>query len=472
MDNDSKIKENVQLFLYDELSALNKNMRTSAYDIEKEYAATKKNRSYFIPVTLGICFLAVALAITGAFLYINHRDSSIQVSSSVFDDVDSRGFMDSVYRLRTACENAEGKAAALQKELEDALSEAQKQLEFDLYVVQSMNLEKQSEINTRTAAARAKHRQNVKDLHARYDAAISAAQSEADEYRARLGRFDQSAVAEAEKGGAVSSERQLQQMEIDRISGDYEARIASLRSDMRDANQRNMADKTAAVREVSEKYQKEIAALDPVIEDDLADSIIGEASSLSRIQFASADYISAAPSSALGGGLVTALETAQKNYEDSEYLYKKIAAVPQKHSMPSYIASDRLLLLDSGRQIAAAAVSRAGALYEKNTELSGERDLLETALAAVIASAGEKAVVLSAGERRAALYVSADARDQIRQEPVPAVLADAKLRIKGTVQYDGGSFYFIPAPPEKDSKQAAVSLAAVAPGSFVRLTAK
>ena len=93
MDNDNKITEiqeiqthnEVQLFLKDELNKLC-SAKVEQYNLEEEYARTKKNKNKSVFVILAFCALAVSFIVAGLTLFINSQNRKIKVNIDTFND--------------------------------------------------------------------------------------------------------------------------------------------------------------------------------------------------------------------------------------------------------------------------------------------------------------------------------------------------------------------------------------------------
>lgn len=254
-------RREVRLFLKDELRPMEKTEAAASYNLEEEYRKTRANASPFIPLALLACFVVVALAATVATLQIRKNDSQISVSLDVFDDMNLKNLVDTVARAQDKYEQAVKNSSTLKGDLDARLKEAELKLSSDTFVVDSMSLGKK-EAEERKKALRRKHDEDVMAIHAEYDAQISAAESEVAEYKAQLAEYDSAKVKSAqERDSALDSERRLQKLERQRLVDKYEKRVSSLESSLESANKSHLEDKKKAVREVADKYQREIDSL-------------------------------------------------------------------------------------------------------------------------------------------------------------------------------------------------------------------
>ena len=96
MGNDNKMTEEqksnqihkeVMLFLGKELERIHKTSSEQTYNIEKEYAKTKKHRSPFTMLMLAGCFVVVFLIAFVMVKTISSNNEEITVSVTEFDDL-------------------------------------------------------------------------------------------------------------------------------------------------------------------------------------------------------------------------------------------------------------------------------------------------------------------------------------------------------------------------------------------------
>ena len=113
MDNDNKINgagknmqnaeqrhKEVLLFLNDELNRLQTANSADSYDLVKEYAKTKKNKSPFVVLILITSLLVVFLAAWGITARINKQNQSITVNLQEFEGLNIKNLLDSVSKVQ------------------------------------------------------------------------------------------------------------------------------------------------------------------------------------------------------------------------------------------------------------------------------------------------------------------------------------------------------------------------------------
>lgn len=495
MDNDNKIgsrKQEVLLFLKDELAPISHKTSTGGYDLETEYAKTRENRSVFIPLVLIGCFVVVGL---GAFItvhQIKNADREIAVDINVFDDLNRSSIADTFTRAQENYDDAVQKRNSLKGDYDADVAEVKAKYGSDMFVVDSMKLEKNA-YKVRAQKIYDAYTASLKSVHTKYDAQLASADKQIADCKAKLDEFDKSKIQEMENAdSAADSERKLQQLEKQNMEQEYQKRIAELRQSIDTMRSDNLKDKKNAVSEVANKYQAEIDRLDPVIKDSSALAIIKTVSGENTSLYNSASCIGSVSDAALGPELSTALKDAQNAYNSYEYLHKTVASIPQKHSIPSYVAAESILVHQTGVSVASAAAKRAGVLHNENVQLQNDKTRLEseneslknakaqleikngrlssdnsaydTVLAQLASASGANAFVMKASASVVTVYVAPSARYLIGTKGVNAQIKTALKTVNGMITAKDGAFVFTAVQAEN---QPAEDLSTAVPGSVV-----
>ena len=353
MDNDDKIvskneiHKKVMLFLGDELSSIHAHSVDKTYDIEKEYQKTKKNRS---PFTFFILFCVFAVVAGSAFLinYVIHsKNEEIKVSLAEFESINLKSLLDTVAIAQAHYDDAVKNRSLIVGDMENKLKAAKSVLDNDIFVIDSMNISKKSVYNEKVKAAKRKYQKSVSDIHLEYDPQISAAEKEVEAYGSQLAEFDATKIESArEKEKALDSERQLRNLELRKMESQYEERISELNQKIIDIQRRSTQQIRESVGRVSKNYQEEIDKLDPNLSDRKATSIIEKTEITQTPDFDGAAGMNARYMSSKK--VNAAVEKYQQLYDDYRYLDDQVAKIPQKNSIPKYVAAARTLVNGMG----------------------------------------------------------------------------------------------------------------------------
>ena len=495
MGNDNKITDEqrsnqihkeVMLFLGKELERIHQVSSEQAYDIEKEYAKTKKHRSPFSLLMLLGCFVvvfAIAFIMTKT---ISAHNEEITVSLAEFDDLNLANLLNTVGAAQTNYDNAVKKRATIEGDMAVKLKAAEDAHTNDIFVIDSMarlSKRKRAEL---VGEADKKYKAAVAAVHEEYDSQLVQADKEIKEYKSQLAEFDAAKVEAAkEKEKALDSERRVKELEQKKIKDQYESRIAELNRKLSEAQKRSTDDMRSAVSSVSSQYQSEIALLDPKLEDAQAAEIIQKANASEAAEF---DGAAAMKERSISTQKISsAVSEYQKLYDDYTYLDKAVAAVPQKNSIPSYVAASRKLVNEMG----AAFVKLTASLYNETVQLNGKIDSLseeleesrrETAAQreyysepyeTLLPLAKTNAVLLNVTDYdNMPVYITGKARYLITEEGANAEFKVDKTTVKGKLfRAEDDTFYFV-VGEDKEGNRFEVNFEAVLPGTPVKILSK
>ena len=483
MGNDNKIiqRENqihkeVMLFLGDELEKIHQTSQTKSYDIVQEYAKTKKNRSPFVIVVFLVTLLSVVLTAFIMQRVISGHNKKISVSLEEFEDLNLRNLLNSVSSVQNSYDNALKNREQVQMEWNKEIAAIQSERENDIYVIDSMHLKSKSDYENRIRIVNESTAQKINDVNAEYQEKIAKAEKQIEDFKKQLDKFDSAQIKSArENENAVDSNRQVQQLEIQKISREYEERISNLEEALQQQRKKSSEDMRNAVNEVVSLYQARIDLLDPTIHDSKADAIIGSAEvagSFSAAQTVENNGIT-------DERFVNYLEAYEELYGKYQYLDKTVASIPQENSIPSYVASSRALVEDMGQSFAATTVSYyeeknrlENELQKKTEEKQEQKKNYEDALDSVMTLAKTSAVVIQAESiENIQIFVSPKARYLISEEGVEAELKADKVVRGLIVKNEDESFTFVQSP-EKDGSFLEFDLSLVTPGLSVKILSK
>ena len=458
MDNDNKIvkedssslHEEVMLFLGDEVKRIHQEAEDNSYDIEKEYAKTKKNKSPFNVLVLLICFAVVIGTVFFMNKYISSKDEEISVSLSEFEDLNLNNLLNSVQTAQVNYDNALKEKLRLETDYETKLNSLNGEKENSLFVLDSLNLSNKKEYNRRKNVIETEYKNSVTEVNKEYEGKLLLAQKEVDVYKEQLDEFDTVKVSNAqEKEKLLNSERQLKQLEINKLTKEYEERLAQKDSEMKKERSAHTKEMREAVQNVALKYQAEIDTLDPKLTDLKAMTIMNGAGTIG--DFNADNYI--ATLAIQNNEVIKDLKNYQKLYDDFKYLDDVVKTIPQKNSIPSYTKATRSLVNIMGRSYAESSNEYIKHIDEKNNiilekeneitdlnkklyeqKVQNEKNVemvqssLENTYSNVFSAMGVQAVLLNAaGYENMQVFVSPSLRSNIGVEGVKASIVIPKV---------------------------------------------
>ena len=511
MDNDNKIKsgketpdqrhKEVLLFLNEELSRLQTVNSTNSYDLEKEYAKTKKNRSFFSTGLLLGSLLAVFLIAWGITAGIEKQNSEITVNLEEFEGLNIKNLLDSVSKVQTNYDNAMKNRTNLVSDKEIALNKAAEKRDSDLFLIESLTL-KEADAEQRRQKVLEEYEESIALVEEYYNPLIVLAENELAEYKKQLDEYDTAKLESArQQEQALDSERRVHQLEIDKISKDYEARINDLQTTMAEERRTNAEKIRASVSEVSQKYLAEIAELDPDLSGDKNQRVVGLYSGLPEQTYDFKTFVQ--QNNVEDETTVLGMGQYQEYYDQFNSVMAPLEKIPFKNSAPSYLNASKKLVQNMGVTFENAALrfseekkeldNQISDLNNQITKLKRDNEAEKAQLKAsfveekaalakdytdiyegILASAKAQAVVISAHSKDAIrIFVIESQRAHITEAGVGAEIKASKS-VKGVIKPIAGEpgFYLFESALDKNGTPVDFDFDLVAAGQLVKVSAK
>lgn len=481
MDNDNKIDNNgtkkiqrhdeVLLFLDEELKSLKKGSNKDAYDIKKEYAKTKKNKS---PFTLLVLLATTVILVAAAFVMtklISKQNQEITVNLEEFDSLNLKNLLDTVFKTQSDYDSAVKNKVSLEAEQARLIKEAEAKRDNDLFVLGTLKLSR-SAYNDRAKNINSECTAAISAIKADYAAQIAEVDAQIEVFQKQLAEFDNSKVKQAqEQEKALNSERQLRQLENREMTDKYEAKIADLQNSMDKLRVKNQEDIRKSVTEVQEKYQAEIDKLDPVLTDGKAGEIVRSVNAIP-----SGGMSLAGTSDVEDEALASAMHVYQKYQTDYEYLNKQIASVPQKNTIPSYVSANRKLVTQMG----VTFTNTTKDLYRKNIQLQNkivENKNKDAEIFTNLLTAAKSNALIYSAESVENIQIFIAERAQYLVDANNGIGAEfyiGKVVVKGRIYLDEDGVYRFNTGKDVDGNivPLPVELSEVVPGTLVKLINK
>ena len=375
MDNDFEIKSRIHSGIQDFLEQESKNLPAenagTKYDLERAYEATRKNswksnKPIVLLMLLSVLFVAVLSSVI--ILIVNKKNSQIAVKVENFDDLNLRNLLDLVGSTQTKLDEETNTKLNLEAEKERILTQAQAAHDSSLATVQSLNIKDAAERNLRIKEIEDKYQTDIQGIP-EIEAKIQQAQKNIDEYQKQLMEFDSNAVEQArEQQALLDSEKQLHEIEKNKIASEYENKLNELRSSLSEVQQSDLARQEEMVNFVVAQY-------DPTFSDDETAITLARKA---RLQY-DTKYKGAEDSVSEGASqrFLDALDQQDLYYKELEKLGVRFTRIPQKNAIPSFATAIERIANSAGNDIANAAVSEVNSLLDKNAELAVRNETLE-----------------------------------------------------------------------------------------------
>ena len=521
MDNDNKIislnkdttvsdqrHKEVLLFLNDELNRLQTVNSSDSYNLEEEYAKTRKNKSPFVFILLFVSALIVVLVAWGITAGIEKQNSEITVNLQEFEGLNVKNLLDSVSKVQANYDSAMKNKMNIMSDRDVALRKAEEKRDSDLFLIDSLNLDSK-ETQKRKASVQEEYEEAIALVAQVYDPQLDIADKELAEYKKQLDEYDTSKLEAARKQEqALDSERRVHQLEIDKISKEYEQRIAEIQNAFANERKNNAEQIRSSLTEVSQKYINEIALLDPNLKTDKMKPLVDIYASMNSEEFDAEAF--ARDNEIDDETLVKGLAEFQGRYVQYNSVREPMEAIPYKNSMPAYLKTTKGLVENMGKAFEDTALKVQsekkelnGKIDELNQEISGlnnkiekiksdneaekkklhEEFVKEKAVLAqdytgiydgILLSAKAQAVVISAHDKEhVRIYVVESQRSHITENGVGAEIKASKA-VKGMIKpiAEEPGFYLFESALDKAGNPVDFDFDLIAAGQIVKVSAK
>ena len=312
MDNDNKIS----IFLDDEslkngklLSELEK---ARMYDLEKEYAKTKKNKffkNYIIAAATVLVIIGISLGITS---YIDHKYSTIEVDIDVFEDLNLKNLLNMVGQVQNNLASVRNEKRSLEANMANEINNVDLKLEAEKALILKKRIlptEKQKQI----AQAEQNALNEKEKIRREYESKIAPLRITISDLEEELAKYESSNLEKAqEQKNILDSERQLFDLEKQAQKNEYDAVIEDLRERLVRQQEQAVIDQKRAVELAIKEYQERIEELDPVVpNENVAEATLLD-SGMEGIKTIS-DYVKSVPYENNLGEYVVSMEKIAKS---------------------------------------------------------------------------------------------------------------------------------------------------------------
>lgn len=460
----------VQLFLGDELKNLSFS-KAAQYNLEQEYAKTRKNKNKSVIVILSICVVAVALIVAGLTFFIISQNKKIKVNIDTFNDLNLRALLNSAGQTETLYANAVQAKEELISRRDDELNAAAQKREDDLYVLQSVSkVSTKESVEKRSIEIQEEYKKTVDAINKKYEPEIADADKEISNYQERLSGYDATDLSAAKADeAALDSQKQLNDLQMRSMEMKYQAQIKDLKNLMAQQRQEAVRQQREAVENVRKTYQAKIDLLDPDARSQsvLQDQIILEtgipktAVSTSAIQFTDrfdgAKYTSdfSSPSEAF----TKSVKDASVYLNDLNTIANRFSTIPLENTIRHYVPAMQRLAYHITTEMAEAEQTmqtEIDGLKDTVSQKESQISVLESGFDAICTADKENvadACIVDASNRNSAvLYVTKNGKSKFAQglASLDAQIREGKrIYCELTVTRNGDSFSASPKPGTK-----------------------
>ena len=368
-------KPELKLFLADSMYPETKT-EAQFYNLEEEYAKTKKNKNHSVVLILLALVLLVIGITYGITSFIAYQNKKIDVAIDVFADANLMELFDMVSRTEDALASAQSEKARLEILRQTEFEEIEARKEGDLYGLQNMRLKKAAQ-REREKEIQADYEKDFASAKDYYDRELVFLETSIDEYRKQLESLDSSRIKQAqEQQAALDFQRHIYEMEKVEVQEQYELRVQDLQEKLSEQQRLSHERQKAVVDAITEDYQSFIALLDPVIEDMQVDEIKEEIGQyLEKTSYRARDFVLENDNEVFNE-LLYKIEHA---YNSLDYLAQYVATIPQEHSIPGILETIESIYYVIGIELSNFASTELDRLHKsiQDDRIQYEQDLEE-----------------------------------------------------------------------------------------------
>lgn len=459
----SDLEKDVMLFLGDELGSLRKAKRIDVYDLETEYSKTRKNKLWAVWITLALTFVVVVLVTIFTMRGLSASNQNVEVNLSSFETLNLQNLFDQVSRIQEKYDEATKRRVELKGNLDARLARAEMKMESDLELLKNTRLSR-SVAQARRAQILSDYEKEIADAHNELDENLAVADAEVAQYAEQLKSYDGESFRDEKLRQQIDSERQLHQLEKQRLVRTYEDMLENSRVELQETRVKEFEERRAATTEITNRYEAEIALYDPIINDAKILGIVSEAGKLDVAEIYSLEKIVESDAN-LSEPFMEALKRIEESYKNLDTLYKQSASIPNRNTMRSVVNAERKLSVELTNGLTLAAVSEIENISQKLRETEAQRDAermenlcFESILNSDIADEKTAGFVMAlSGKYGLPVFIREAALPQITRDGSTRVdVFSGRTKISSGFMFFADGKYFIALDDEADKEKISV----------------
>lgn len=468
----SDLEKDVMLFLGDELGLLRKAKRINVYDLETEYSKTRKNKLWAVWIALALTFAVVVLVTIFTMRGLSASNQNVEVNLSSFETLNLQNLFDQVSRIQEKYDEATKRRVELKGNLDARLARAEMKRESDLELLKNTRLSK-SVAQARRTQILSDYEKEIAAAHSELDENLAVADAEVAQYAEQLKSYDGESFRDEKLRQQIDSERQLHQLEKQRLVRTYEDMLENSRVELQETRLKEFEERRAATTEITNRYEAEIALYDPIINDAKILGIVSEAGKLDVAEIYSLEKIVDSEAN-LSESFMEALKQIEENYEKLDVLYKQSASIPNRNTMRSVVSAERKLSVELANGLTLAAVSEIEDISQKLRDTEEQRDAermenlcFESILNSDIADEKTAGFVMAlSGKYGLPAFIREAALPQITRDGSTRVdVFSGRTKISSGFMFFADGKYFVALDDEADKEKISV-------GNTFRISAK
>ncbi len=253
-----KIEDSKDIFLKDDAIRY---AGVETYDLEKEFAETKKNKSPFIWITIMLFVAVFAAAAVLITVYIQNRSKNVPVNIEDFADVNLKDVLDKAKQYESHLHKAERELQDIRNEMNMKIEEVKQKAARDIELIQAKNL-RQAEENRQTAEVRSREEEDIAAIRAEYEDLIRQKEAEIAGIQEKINQYDTQMVEQAKAQEEILNNQQKKfELQMEETVTYYEERLEELKSQQKENVTALKNHQEDYVQQLKQNHDREIAGL-------------------------------------------------------------------------------------------------------------------------------------------------------------------------------------------------------------------
>jgi phage host-nuclease inhibitor protein Gam len=206
--------------------------RQKRYNLDEEFAKTKKNRSLLIPLSVVLTALVLIGGAVGVSLFIQNQSANADISfDGAFSDVNLRDVLDTAKRLDETMAAAQRRLVDLRNAQDKEIATLNRTAEQDIALIQSRGLSA-AQMQREENLIQSQLQESIAEVQARYAPQIEEVEREIQRIEAQMAQYDSRQVEQARRQEELlDNQKRLFNLELEQVQARHEEEIASLRAD-------------------------------------------------------------------------------------------------------------------------------------------------------------------------------------------------------------------------------------------------
>lgn len=372
--------------------------RQQQYDLETEFAKTKRNRSVAIPLVIAGLILVFGVLVTAVTRYIHASSLAIAVDIDDFADVNLRDILDEAQRLQNQLDVAQRELRDLREQRDTQIRQIERARDREIGLLAESALGAAAR-TAREQELRSQAEGQITTLRAEVEPAIAALEERIADLQERIAQYDTRQLEQArEQEEVLNNQQRLFELEmaevrdryerqIERLTTDYDREIAELEQFQADFERTIRARHAEEIARLRAQHTAELAALtlrfNPRMDEEALQPLLDAPAPAGATAFRGPGPFRAVLQEE-GAATPADYRRVQQQYEEFQLLLERLRSVPYQNSVPLLLdqldlrSRDLLREYDQlWRVLADSVQQRDGVIARRDTTIADQQQTIE-----------------------------------------------------------------------------------------------